>query len=158
MDRGQQLADPRLEQPQRGRIRDHDGRGARSECGAEGVHVDAAVGRGWHVHGTEAGHGGGRRVRPVGRVGHEHVGPLDVAAAAVVGPNHEDAGQLALRTCGRLEGNGAHAADLGEHRLQLEEQLQRSLRDLVRRLRVQAGEAGQARGPFVELRVELHGA
>ena len=42
--------------------------------------------------------------------------------------------------------------DLGERRLQLPEQLERALRDLVRRHRVELGEARQAGRPLVELR------
>ena len=45
--------------------------------------------------------------------------PLRVAAAAVIGANHEDAGQLALRARRRLKRDGAHAPDLRQGPLQL---------------------------------------
>ena len=61
----------------------------------------------------------------------EDLGPLEVAARPVVGPDHEDPGQLALGAGGRLEGDGAHPADLGERLLELPEQLERALGDLV---------------------------
>ena len=56
----------------------------------------------------------------------------DVAAAAVVGPDHEDAGQLALGAGRGLERHGLHAADLRQRPLQLPEKLQRALGKLVR--------------------------
>ncbi len=83
---------------------------------------------------------------------------LGVATLAVIGPDHQDAGQLALRSGGRLERDRAHPGDLGQGALELPQQLERALRDLVRDQRMEVGEAGQARRPFVELRVELHRA
>ena len=58
-------------------------------------------------------------------------------AVAVVGADHQDAGQLALRPGRRLEGHRAHPGDLGERSLQLPEQLERPLGDLVGRQRVE---------------------
>ncbi len=52
----------------------------------------------------------------------------------------------------------AHAADLGEHPLELPQQLERALRQRVGRERVQRREARQARRPLVDLGVVLHGA
>ena len=48
--------------------------------------------------------------------------------------------------------------DLGQGALELPQQLERALRDLVGRHRMEVGEAGQAGRPLVELGVELHGA
>ena len=62
-------------------------------------------------------------IRPVAGVGDEDLVALVVAARAVVGPDHEDPGQLALGAGGRLQGDGAHAADLGQRALELPEQL-----------------------------------
>ena len=91
-------------------------------------------------------------------IGDEDLGPVRVAAVAVVGPDHEDAGQLALGTGRGLEGDRLHARDLGQGAFQLPEQLQRALGDLVGGHRVELGEAAQAGGPLVELGVELHRA
>ena len=108
--------------------------------------------------GLEAGHRRGRRVGAVRAVRDEHLVALGVAALAMVGADHEDAGQLALGAGRRLERHGAHAGDLGQRRLELPQELERALRDLVGRHRMELGEARQAGRPFVELRVELHRA
>jgi len=94
----------------------------------------------------------------VGGVRDEHLGPVEVAPAAVVGPDHQDAGQLALRPGGRLKRDGTHPADLAQGLLELPHELQRPLRQLVGCEGVEIREAGQAGGPLVHLGVELHGA
>ena len=66
---------------------------------------------------------------------------LVVAARAVVGADHQDPGQLAVGAGRRLERDRVHAADLGQHRLELEQELERALGDRVGRHRVQAREA-----------------
>ena len=71
---------------------------------------------------------------------------VGVAALAVVGPDHEDAGQLALGAGRRLEGDGLHPRDRGERPLQLPEQLERALGDRIGGHRVEVGEA-RAAGP-----------
>ena len=91
-------------------------------------------------------------------VGNEDFAPLQVATAAVVGPDHQNAGQFALGAGRGLESHGAHAADLGQGLLQLPQQLQRPLGQLVRGEGMQRDEAGQSGGPLVDLRVPLHGA
>ena len=92
------------------------------------------------------------------RVGHEDLVAFGVAAGAVVGADHQDAGQLAVRAGRRLERDGVHAADLDERLLELPQQLERALGDLVGRQRVERGEAGQPGGPLVDLGVALHRA
>ena len=104
VDRVEQLADPRLEQPERRRVGDHDRRRPRSE------------GR------PEARRGRRRRRRPTGRSrscspaieavaglvpwlesGTSTSSRSDVPARPVVGPDHQDPGQLALRAGRGLE-------------------------------------------------------
>ena len=50
----------------------------------------------------------------MGAVGDEDLVAVDVAAAAVVGPDHQDPGQLALGAGGRLERDRRHPGDLGQ--------------------------------------------
>ena len=51
-----------------------------------------------------------------------------VAAVAVIGADHLHAGELAVRAGGGLQRDRVHAADLGEHVLQLPAELERALR------------------------------
>jgi hypothetical protein len=97
VDRLQQLTNLRFEQAHRRWVGDHHRRGLGAERGPERLEVGAAVGRGLDRDRPQARHGRGRGVGPVGRVGHEHVGPIRVAPRAVVLADHQDAGQLAVR-------------------------------------------------------------
>jgi hypothetical protein len=97
VDRVEQFAQPRLEQPERRRVRDHDRRSPRPKRGPERFHVDAAVRRRRDSHRREAGHRRGGRVGAVGRVRNQDFRPGRVAAAEVIRPDHQDARQLALR-------------------------------------------------------------
>jgi hypothetical protein len=49
----------------------------------------------------------------------------------VVGADHQDAGQLAVRAGSGLQAHGAHAADLDEHLLELPQELERALGNRV---------------------------
>ena len=103
VDRVEQLADPRLEQAERRGVGDHHRGRPRPEGGPERVDVDAAVGGRRDGDRLEAGHRRGRRVRAVRAVRDEHLVALGVAARAVVGADHQDPGQLALRPGRGLE-------------------------------------------------------
>ena len=92
------------------------------------------------------------------RIGHDDLVPGGVAAGVVVGPDEQDAGELAMGAGGGLERGGVHAADLREHPLELPQELQRALGERIRRERVELREARQARRPLVHPRVVLHGA
>ena len=60
---------------------------------------------------------------PCERVGDEDLVALGVAARPVVGADHQDAGQLALRAGRRLERDGAHAEISASDPLELPQQL-----------------------------------
>ena len=158
VDHLEELHDPLLEEPERRGVGDHHRRRRGAERRPERLEVHPAVGGRGDVDRPEAGHRRGRRVRPVGRVGHEDVRPGRVAAGAVVGPDHEDPGQLALGAGRGLERDGVHAADLGEVLLEAPEELERALGRLVGGQGMEGGEAGQAGRPLVDLGVVLHGA
>ena len=80
-------------------------------------------------------------------VGDEDLVPVGVAALAVVGPDHEDAGQLALGAGRGLERDRLHAGDRRQRALELPEQLERALGDLVGDQRMQLREAAAAGPP-----------
>ena len=97
------------------------------------------------------------RVRPVGAVGHQDLGPL-LPLVAEVGRRAEQGGQLSLRPRRRLEADGRQAGDLGEHPLHVEEDRQDPLERRLILVRMQRRDARQARQPLVPLRVVLHRA
>ena len=96
-------------------------------------------------------------IRAVGAVGDEDLGPL-LAPIAEIGRGDEQGGQLALGAGRRLEAHRVQPRDLGEHLLELEEELEQSLQRpliLIGMLRTEAGQPGQS---LVPLRVVLHRA
>ena len=85
------LGDVALVDAARIRVRDHQGRGRLVDFLAKLVHVDAAVFVQADLLGLEPGHRGGRRIRPVRRLGHEHGGAPLVALILEVPLHHQDA-------------------------------------------------------------------
>ena len=59
---------------------------------------------------------------------------------------------------GRLQRDGRHAGDLRQHRGQVVDQAESALHGAFRLQRMDAGEAGQTGGRFVDLGIVLHGA
>ena len=149
--------DARLEHAERVRHRDHEGGDLRPHLARERVEVDLAVGQRLHLHDLVASQRRRRRVGAVRRVRDQHLG-APLAARGVIGPDHQHAGELALRARRRLQRDGVHAGDLAEHARQVVHQLEGALRVFRPRQRVQPREAGHARHVLVDLRVVLHRA
>ncbi len=151
------LDDAALEEAEGVRVREHDGGDLGGEALLQGLEVDLAVGTGGHLDDVVARHGGSRGVGAVGAVRHEHDAALGaLSASPVVGPDHQDAGQLAVSAGGRLEADGVHAGDGREVALELEEELERALHGLLGLVGVEVLE--ELRRLLVDLRVVLHGA
>ena len=151
------LLDVAVEQAERVRIRQHQAGHVRAGLLAQVVEVDAAVVGGADLHHLVAGHRHAGRVRAVGGVGREHLGP-HLAAVLVVRAREQQAGQLPVRARARLQRDVREARDLREIRLEAPHELEGALR--IGRLleRVQPGVPGQRRHPLVDLRVVLHRA
>ena len=81
-----------------------------------------------------------------------------VAAVAVVGANHHQAGELALRAGVRLQRHGGKAGDLAERRFELAEDLLVALRLLDRHERMQRRELRPGDRQHLGGRVQLHRA
>ena len=126
--------------------------------GPEVVDVDvAAVVARDHDH-AHAGHDRRRRVGAVGRRRDQADVALLVAAAAVVGADGEQPGQLALRAGVGLQRHGVVAGHLAEHGLELVDQLQVALGLVERGERVDVGELGPGHRLHLGGGVELHRA
>jgi hypothetical protein len=91
-------------------------------------------------------------------VGDEHPQAARLGAVAVVGADHQRAGQLAVRAGRRLERNGRQSADLAQPFLQEVHQRQAALDGLRILQRVGEGEPRKARGVLVDFRVVFHRA
>ena len=158
MDGLEELDDVGLEEPQRRRVREHDGRRPRTERAAQCLEVHPAVRSRRHGDRAEASHRGRGRVRAMGGVGHDDLVALGVAAAVVPGPDDEDAGQLAVGARSRLQADGREATDLAELLLERPQQLERALGQRIRGQRMELREAGPPSRPLVDLGVVLHRA
>ena len=134
LDRRDHLVDLVLEDAERRRVGDHQRRHVRAERRAQRLQVDPATLVGGNGDRRVADHGGGRRVRAVRAVRHQHLGALlALAGGPMVGACHEQPGQLAVGPGRRLEADRGEAADLaqqlGEQPLQLQAALRQRLRD-----------------------------
>ena len=145
-----------VEQSEGAGLREHEPGNVVAHRGPQGVQVcvPVAVRRdGDHVVSS---HGRRRRVGPVGAVGNEDSRAPRVAPRKVVGPDHEHAGQLALRSRHGREARSRHAGDLCQEPLQLVHQLQCTLHRRGWLVRVNLGHAGQSGHLVVQLGVVLH--
>ena len=107
---------------------------------AQVVHVHAAARVAAHRGRHEAADDDAGRVRAVRRVRDDDA--LGIAALGQVGrADDQQAGELAVRAGRRLQRGDVQAGDLGEPALELVHQLERSLHQRLRLVRVQTGEA-----------------
>ena len=83
---------------------------------------------------------------------------MSFAPRGIIGADHQEGGQLALRARGRLEGNRFKSANLFQLVLKLEYQLQSALHDFLVLKWMDLGKARKARGLFACLRIVFHGA
>ncbi len=141
-------------------IGDHDGRNVvarRIERAGEVGGIDDTGRTAGKRHGRKSIERAARGIGPVGRVGNEDFArraPL----RAVVGADHHEPGELALRTGRGLQGDAIHARDLGEHALEAVDHLERALRIGVGGQRVQPRKTREPGRPLVDLRVVFHRA
>ena len=124
---------------------------------AQVLEVEVPAGVGLHLRELVPRHRDARRVRPVRGVGGDDRVSLLAAIGEVRAHEHEP-GELALRPGGRLQRHGRKARHLGEDLLQVPHQLERALRVLVLRMRVQVAEPRERGRALVDARVVLHGA
>ena len=140
------LLDPGLEQPERRGVGEHQARDVVARLGAQVVEIDVAARIAADLDHLVAGHRHRRGVRPVCRVGGEHLGPV-LAPVLVERAREQHAGELALRPGARLERDVGQPGDLAERVLQAPHQLERPLRVARVLERVQARVARQAPRP-----------
>jgi hypothetical protein len=153
------LLDVLVEEPERGRVREHQPRGVLVDHLAKVRYVHIPTGVGLDLRELVAGHrhaGGVRAMCGVGR--DDRVARVPFAAVGEVRPHQHQAGQLALGAGGRLERAGMQTGNFDQRLLQPPHQLERSLDRVLVLVRMQVAKAGQHREPLVDARVVLHRA
>ena len=152
------FADVFLEQANRIRVGQHHASGARRKLGLQVVDIDIATGVAFDLDNLVACHSCRSRVRAVGRVRYQNLGAPGVAPVKVVGAEHQNARQFALRARRRLERHIAETANFAQVVLKLVHQPQRALRQRTALQRVGSSEARQTRHFLVKLRIVFHSA
>ena len=152
------LEDLGLEQAEGVGVRHHDAGHGLVEQGLEGLHVDAAVLQGLHLHDLQTADRRRSGVGAVGAVGDDDLGAGHVAAAHMVRADQHETRQLAVGTGARVEGERVHAGNLGEGLVHLFIDLADTGDGGVGHQRMEGGEAGHGGHLLVDLGIVLHRA
>mmetsp|Transcript_75959 Transcript_75959/g.183660 ORF Transcript_75959/g.183660 Transcript_75959/m.183660 type:complete len:504 (-) Transcript_75959:911-2422(-) len=158
---GHHLLDLRVEDAERGRVRDHQRRQlvrVLVRLGAQVVHVDQPVVRALHYHHVHAGHGGRRRVGAVRADGDEALVAVALPRRAQVLADGQQPRVLARRAAVGLRRHRREARDLAQRLVQRADQRAVTGRLVQRRERVHVGELGPRDGHHLGRRVKLHSA
>ena len=147
-----------FEHPERGGIGEHDARGLRPHRLHQRIEVDIALGIDRDLFDRAAAHGGGRGIGAMRRRRDDDLVAGQVAPRPMIGADHGDAGELAVRTGHRAERHRRHAGDLLQHVLQLEHATEEALSDRRRCKRMATEELRQHRVLVTGLGVVLHRA
>ena len=138
-------------------VRQHDARHVGVECLAQRGEVDESALIGRDRGDLVPAQGGGGRVRPMRRVRDQDPTPT-IAVRLVVRGHQQQARQLAGRTGRGLQRGCCHPRHLAQGVLELDHQLEPTLRHARRRSRVDVRQAGHRRDRVAQLGVVLHGA
>ena len=150
-------ADFRFESSQRIGIGQHQSCHIGIHGAGEVNHVDATLFirlEGAHL---VAGNGHAGRVRAMRGIRNQNV-LAGIAALGKIGVNHQDAGQLSLRSGGGLKGNGIHAGYFLKAAGGFVQNPQAALGQRLRRVGMLRRQARQSRYHFIDAGVVLHGA
>ena len=123
-----------------------------SQAAAHRLEIDIAARVGGQLDRGEARHGGRGRVGAVGGIRNEDAGSLVLAAIAVIGAHHQEAGELAMRAGRGLQRDPGKAADLRQPLLQAEHQCEIALNGFGILQRMGLGKAREPGDLLVDLR------
>ncbi len=158
VDEGCDLLDVLLEKAEGVRVRHHNAGDVVAEQRFEVVHIHKAVSLGLHDNHLQTADGGAGRVRSVGTVRHDHLGPLEVTVQDVVLTHYHQTGQLAVRSGARIEREVCHSSDRSQSLVHIIIDLQSALYRGRRLQRMQSEEALHPGDLLVDLRVVFHRA
>ena len=136
----------------------HDASDIRPQQGFQGLHVNAAVLQGFHLHHLEPANRGRCRVGAMGAVRHNHLGAGQVSAAHVILAHNHQARELSMGAGARGESKGMHARDGPQGLVHLLIHLANAGNQGVLFQRMLGREAGQRGNLLVNLGIVLHGA
>ena len=123
----------------------------------ERFHIDAAPLVRLEIDDLVAADGRSGGIRPVRRVGDDDVAPR-IAPCCVIRARQQNAGELAMRACSRLQSDRLHSGDLEQALLQQPDNSQRTLRQFLRLIRMRLRNPLQPRYKFIYPRIVLHRA
>ncbi len=152
------LLDAALEHAAGGRIGEHDAGGIGTDRGLQRFDIDVAIVIDRDFPDHAAAHGGGGGIGAVCGDRHDDFVARQIAARAVVGANHGDAGEFAVRAGHGRQRHALHAGDFFQHFLQFEHAGEEALARGFRRQRVAVQETRQHGVLVTGLRVVLHRA
>ena len=138
-------------------IRDHQRGNVFIHLRRQSGHIDHAAVVRFQIFYRVTDRGRCRRIRAMRGVGNQNF-LTGVAFRFVIGADHEQSSEFALRTGGGLQGDGVHAGDFQEAVAEGLHDTQSALRNFLGLIRMSVGEAFHARDEFVHARVVLHGA
>src|SRR6185312_4204684 len=151
------LVDLGLKDADGGGVGEHEGGGVGVDHAGELGEVHHACRVGLEVGDLITDDRGGRGIRPVGGVGDEDLFAR-VAVGLVEGTGEQDAGELAVRAGGGLEGDGVHAGDFDEALREELHDAEAALGEGFGLVGVRVGDAFEAGDGLVDAWVVLHGA
>ena len=128
------------------------------ELGLEVVEIDVALVVAGHHHHVEPGHHRARGVGAVRRLRDEAHPPLGLAARLEVATDHEQAGELALRSGVGLERHRGEPGELAQHALEVGDETAVAAGLVGGRERMERAELGPRHRRHLGGGVELHGA
>ncbi len=128
--------DTPLEHAEGRRVGQHDAGRLRADHRAQCFDIDVAIFTDGDLPYDTAAHRRGRRIGAVSRFRHDDLVAREIAACTVIGADHRDTRELALRAGHRRERHALHAGHFLEHFLQLEHAGQKALAARLRRQRM----------------------
>ena len=151
------LLDALFEQAERVGVREHEPGHLVVDQRSQGPHVHQTARVRRNADRLEPGETNAGRVRTVGGVGDQHLGPL-APTVGVHGAHDQQAGHLPARPGRGLQRGPRHAGDLAQRPFQAPEQLEHALHGRVGLQRMQPLESGHGRDGLRCLGVVLHRA
>ena len=151
------LVDFLLEHSQRVGIGEHQRGDVFVHLRRQRGHIHHALGIRFQILHRVADHGRGRRIGAVRGIRDQNL-LARIALRLMIGADHQQSRELAVRSGGGLQRDGVHAGNFDEALAQSLDDAQRALRNPLGLVRMSVGQAFEAHHQLIDPRVVLHGA